>query len=63
MGLENGRFYQGIPKKVPKDFNPVEQEWYKLAIKSQGEGHLDRTLLRLYNPKNHYYCFQVCERP
>ena len=36
-GLENGRFYQGIPKKIPKGFNPVEQEWYKRAIKSQGE--------------------------
>ena len=36
-GLENGTFYQGIPKKVPKDFNPVEQEWYKRAINSQGK--------------------------
>ena len=36
-GLDNGRFYQGISKKVPKGFNPAEQEWYKLAIKSQGE--------------------------
>ena len=36
-GLENGTFYQGIPKKVPKDFNPVEQKWYQLAIKNQGK--------------------------
>ena len=36
-GLENGDFYQGIEKNVPKGYNPVEQEWYKSAIKSQGK--------------------------
>ncbi len=36
-GLENGGFYQGIYDYIPSDFNPVEQEWYKLAKKSNGE--------------------------
>ena len=36
-GLENGGLYRGIAKYIPEGYNPVEQEWYKLAIKSQGE--------------------------
>lgn len=36
-GLADGRFYQGVPKKVPKGFNPAKQEWYKLAIENQGK--------------------------
>ena len=35
-GSENGEFYRGIVS-VPDSYNPVEQEWYKLAMKNQGE--------------------------
>ena len=36
-GKENGGFYQGEYDYIPSEFNPVQQKWYKLAKKGNGE--------------------------
>lgn len=36
-GQSDGEFYQGITSNVPEGYNPLEQHWYKLALKNEGE--------------------------
>lgn len=36
-GKENGGFYQGENEYIPSEYNPVQQNWYKLAKAGHGE--------------------------
>ena len=36
-GLENGDFFQGVDDNIPESYNPIEQEWYKLALENPNE--------------------------
>ena len=33
-GLENGDFFLGVDDNIPESYNPIEQEWYKLALEN-----------------------------
>lgn len=33
----HGEYYQGLANEMPAGFNPVEQDWYNLAISKHGE--------------------------
>ena len=36
-GEKNGGFFQGENDNIPSEYNPVDQDWYKLAQAGHGE--------------------------